>query len=111
MYQLTFSRNANKKLKEDYDLLNEKFKKEKIILEQMVSDTNSKILGQQDKLKQLQDFFDRHEEIMAAERKSNIEMIRDTNKVKEETEAKLKKTLDKTVIELETIKSEFNVKM
>ena len=48
---------------------------------------------------------------MAAERKSNIEMIRDTNKVKEETEAKLKKTLDKTVIELETIKSEFNVKM
>ena len=45
MYQLTFSRNANKKLKEDYDLLNEKFKKEKIILEQMVSDTNSKIIG------------------------------------------------------------------
>jgi hypothetical protein len=48
---------------------------------------------------------------MAAERKSNIEMIRDTNKAKEDTEAKLNKTLDKTVIELETLKSEFNVKM
>lgn len=77
----------------------------------MVNDTNTKILNQQDKLKELQDFFDRHDEIMAQERKQNVEMIRDTNKQKEEMEAKLRKQLDKTVIELETIKSEFNVKM
>ena len=48
---------------------------------------------------------------MALERKNNIEMIKDTNRQKEELEAKLKKQLDKTQIELETIKSEFNVKM
>ena len=77
----------------------------------MVNETNSKILGQQDKVKELQDFFDRHEEIMALERKQNIEMIKDTNKQKEDMEAKLRKQLEKTVIELETIKSEFNVKM
>lgn len=62
-------------------------------------------------MKDLQDFFDRHEEIMATERKNNIEMIKDTNKAKDELEAKLRKQLDKTQIELETIKSEFNVKM
>lgn len=48
---------------------------------------------------------------MAQERKANIELIKETNRQKEETEAKLSKQLDKTVIELETIKSEFNVKM
>jgi hypothetical protein len=35
----------------------------------------------------------------------------ETNKAKEELEAKLRKELEKTTIELETIKSEFNVKM
>lgn len=38
-------------------------------------------------------------------------MIKETNKQKEELEAKLSKQLDLTMIELETIKSEFNVKM
>jgi len=62
-------------------------------------------------VKMLQDFYDRHEEIMAQERRANVEMIKETNKQKEELEAKLSKQLDLTMIELETIKSEFNVKM
>jgi hypothetical protein len=40
-----------------------------------------------------------------------VEMIKETNRQKEELEAKLSKQLDLTMIELETIKSEFNVKM
>ena len=62
-------------------------------------------------MKQLQDFFDRHDEIMAAERKHNVELVMETNRQKEELQARMKKDLEKTTIELETIKSEFNVKM
>lgn len=40
-----------------------------------------------------------------------MELVRDANKSKEETKAKLSKQLDKTVLELETIKAEFNIKM
>ena len=35
----------------------------------------------------------------------------ETNRQKEELQARMKKDLEKTTIELETIKSEFNVKM
>lgn len=110
-YQLNYARKTNKNLQDDYDLLNEKYKKDKEMLESMVSELNTEIVAAQTKMKDLQDFFDRHEEIMATERKNNIEMIKDTNKAKDELEAKLRKQLDKTQIELETIKSEFNVKM
>lgn len=77
----------------------------------MVANLNGKLVGAQEKMKDLQDFYDRHEEIMAKERKTYLEMIKDTNNSKEELEARLCKQLDQTTIELETIKSEFNVKM
>jgi hypothetical protein len=48
---------------------------------------------------------------MAAERKHNVELVMETNRQKEELQARMKKDLEKTTIELETIKSEFNVKM
>ena len=110
-YQLNFSRNVNKLLKEDIDLINEKLKKEKDAYETMLDNSNKQILAQSEKFKELQDFFDRHEEIMVLERNQNMELVRDANKSKEETKAKLSKQLDKTVLELETIKSEFNIKM
>jgi len=45
-------------------------------------------------MKDLQDFYDRHEEIMAKERKTYLDMIKDTNNSKEELEARLNKSLD-----------------
>lgn len=50
------------------------------MLETMVEKLNIKVVGAQEKMKDLQDFFDRHDEIMAKERRSNIEMIKDTNR-------------------------------
>lgn len=62
-------------------------------------------------MKDLQDFFERHDEIMSKERKASMEMIKDANKAKDAIEAKLRKQLDKVKLELETINAEFTIKM
>lgn len=52
-YQLNFSRNVNKLLKEDIDLINEKLKKEKDSYEMMLDNSNKQILAQSEKFKEL----------------------------------------------------------
>lgn len=42
IYQLKFSRQGNKNIQENYDLLQEKYQKEKDMLEAMVTDLNKK---------------------------------------------------------------------
>ena len=59
----------------------------------------------------MQDFFNRYDTIIQQERKANFESIKEINERKEEIERNLKKQLDNTTSELETLKSEFNVKM
>ncbi len=69
------------------------------------------LLDNQEKNKELLDFYNRYDTIIQQERKANIESIKEINDRKEEVERKLKKQLDNTTSELETLKSEFNVKM
>lgn len=44
-YQLNYARKTNKNLQDDYDLLNEKYKKDKEMLESMVSELNTEIVA------------------------------------------------------------------
>lgn len=69
------------------------------------------LLENQEKNKELLDFYNRYDTIIQQERKSNIESIKEINDRKEELERNLKKQIDNTTSELETLKSEFNVKM
>ena len=79
--------------------------------EQIIAGFKKELLDNQEKSKELQDFFNRYDTIIQQERKANFESIKEINERKEEIERNLKKQLDNTTSELETLKSEFNVKM
>ena len=109
--QLKFSRQAFNQIKEDYDQQMEKSLKQHQMQEQIIAGFKKELLDNQEKSKELQDFFNRYDTIIQQERKANFESIKEINERKEEIERNLKKQLDNTTSELETLKSEFNVKM
>lgn len=79
--------------------------------EQIIKGMKQELLENQEKNKELLDFYNRYDTIIQQERKANIESIKEINDRKEEIERNLRKQLDNTTSELETLKSEFNVKM
>lgn len=89
----------------------EKSNKHNQMQEQIINGIKKELLDNQEKNKELQDFYNRYDTIIQQERKSNIESIKEINDRKEEVERNLRKQLDNTTSELETLKSEFNVKM
>lgn len=89
----------------------EKSNKHNQMQEQIIKGIKKELLDNQEKNKELQDFYNRYDTIIQQERKSNIESIKEINDRKEEVERNLRKQLDNTTSELETLKSEFNVKM
>ena len=69
-HELGVSREANGALKEEYEILEERFKKHSKMIEDQNTDLEKDLKKMADKCKKLQDFYDKHDSILQEERSS-----------------------------------------
>ena len=109
--EMGVTREANAQLKEDYEILEERFKKNQTLNENLVNDLKDDQKGTIVKLKKLQEFFDKYDTILQEERNAAQSMQKQLNDDKDKIERTLTKELDESQTELATLKGEFKVKM
>ena len=63
-HELEVSREANATLKEEYEILEERFKKHSKMIEDQNSDLENELKNMAAKCKKLQEFFDKHDAIL-----------------------------------------------
>ena len=80
--------------------------KDREMLDQIISNQRKDAVDQIDKVRHLNDFYERHEEIMSQERRDAAQQIKMLNDEKDEIERNLKKQLDATQTELDSLQSE-----
>ena len=110
-HELGVSREANATLKEEYEILEERFKKHSKMIEDQNSDLENDLKNMATKCKKLQDFYDKHDAILQEERSSSQKQIIQLSKDKDDLERHYKKELDVKTTALETLEGEFQVKM
>lgn len=84
--QLTFNRNATAKIKEDYEIMEDRNSKSKEMYEKLVANLREELHGVKINQKELQDFYDRYDVIIQDERKNNINQIREINDQRDKIE-------------------------
>ena len=110
-HELGVSREANGALKEEYEILEERFKKHSKMIEDQNTDLEKDLKNMAAKCKKLQDFYDKHDSILQEERSSTQKQIIGLMKEKDDLERHYKKELDVKTTALETLEGEFQVKM
>ena len=63
-HELSVSRECNATLKEEYEILEERFKKHSKMIEDQNSDLENDLKNMATKCKKLQDFYDKHDAIL-----------------------------------------------
>lgn len=105
--QIKVSSELNSAMKEDYDMLNEQFRKHSRLQEDQLAETAKDLKNMAGKNKKLQEFFDKHDTILnerEAELQAQIIKIRNE---KDDLERNLQKDLDEKKTQLETLQGEF----
>ena len=88
------------------EILKKGREKDRDMLDQIIANQRKDATDQIEKVRHLNDFYERHEEIMSSERKDAAQQIRMLNDEKDEIEKNLKKQLDATQTELDSLQSE-----
>jgi len=105
--ELATSHELNSKLRDDYELLEERFKKQTKMNDDFVAELKVDIKKTTALNKELQDFKDRYDVILQEERSDKQKQWIKLNEEKDEIERNLKKQLDSTKRELEELQGEF----
>ena len=108
--ELESTRDLNAKVKEDYDILQERFQKHQVLNENLVRELklDHEQLGA--RTKELERFREKHESIFQEERNASMKQIIELNQEKDKMHKKFTKALDDATTELETLKGEFKVR-
>lgn len=109
--ELATSHELNSKLRDDYEILEERFKKHSKMNDDFVTELKVDIKKTHDVNKELQEFKDKFDVVLQDERSDKQKMLIKLNEEREEMERNLKKQLDTTKRELEELQGEFQVKM
>ncbi len=109
--EIATSHELNSKLRDDYEILEERFKKHSKMNDDFVQELKVDIKKTNDLNKELQDFKDKFDVVLQEERSEKMKMLIKLNEEREEMERNLKKQLDTTKRELEELQGEFQVKM
>ena len=94
-------------MRDDYEMLEERFKKQNKMNESIVAELKADLKKIGETNKSLQDFKDKYETILQDERQDKQKMLIKLNEEREEMERTLKKQLDSTKTELEELQGEF----
>ena len=97
------SHELNSKLRDDYEILEERFKKHSKMNDDFVQELKADIKKTSDLNKELQEFKDKFDVVLQEERSEKMKMLIKLNEEREEMERNLKKQLDTTKRELEEL--------
>ena len=97
------SHELNSKLRDDYEILEERFKKHSKMNDDFVQELKVDIKKTSDLNKELQEFKDKFDVVLQEERSEKMKMLIKLNEEREEMERNLKKQLDTTKRELEEL--------
>jgi hypothetical protein len=109
--QLATSHELNSRMRDDYEMLEERFKKHSKMNEGIVAELKADLKKIGETNKSLQDFKDKYDTVLQDERTDKQKMLIKLNEERDEMERTLKKQLDSTKTELEELQGEFQVKM
>lgn len=101
--EIATSHELNSKLRDDYEILEERFKKHSKMNDDFVQELKVDIKKTNDLNKELQDFKDKFDVVLQEERSEKMKMLIKLNEEREEMERNLKKQLDTTKRELEEL--------
>ena len=110
-HELNVGREANSTLKEEYEILEERFRKATRMSEDQISELEKDLKKMAGKVKTLQDFYDKHDAILQEERNSSNAEIKQLRDEKDELTRKFTKELDEKTMALETLEGTQKVKM
>ena len=110
-HELNVGREANSTLKEEYEILEERFRKATRMSEDQISELEKDLKKMAGKVKTLQDFYDKHDAILQDERNSSNAEIKQLRDEKDELTRKFTKELDEKTMALETLEGTQKVKM
>ena len=88
-------------------MLQESYAKHKNISEQQLATVEKDLKSQTQRMKTLQEFFDKHDKILQEQQSSSTAEIIQLRKEKDDMEAQYKKELDVKTTALETLEGEF----
>ena len=100
---LNFSKDANIKIKEDYEGLEERYSLLQNESDKLVGELRDEVKIIQEKTRTLQDFYDKYDDVMQEQREDFTQQLRTLRKEKDATEADLKKQLAATQSDYETL--------
>ena len=101
--EMQVTRDLNAKVKEDYDIPQERFQKHQVLNEKLVGELKQDHEQLGLRCKELERFREKHESIFQAERNESMKTIIKLNQEKESMEKKYSKALDDARTELETL--------
>jgi len=91
--QIKLSRDALAHVKEDYELLDERYTKQSKMYEELLQPLKKELYDLKDRQKELQDFHDRYDVIIQEERNQNINQIKEINETRDKSENALNRKL------------------